>query len=65
MTQSDEQIVVVRRRVLALKDEVLSLSADVASYDMDAVRSMTRARAALFEAWTILVGPPEDDDEEH
>ena len=37
-----------------------------AAHDIDAARSMVRARAALFEAWTILVGPPEkDDDEDH
>ena len=65
MSQSDEPVVAVRRRVLALKDEVMSLGPDVASHDWEAARSLIRARAALFEAWTILVGPPEDEDEDH
>ena len=65
MSQSDEPIVAIRRRVLALKDEVMSLGSEVASHDPEASRSMVRARAALFEAWTILVGPPEDEDEDH
>jgi hypothetical protein len=64
MSQTDEPIVTVRRRVLALKDEVTALSSDVASHDGEAGRSMVRARAALFEAWTILVGPPEHDEDD-
>jgi hypothetical protein len=65
MSQSDDPIVAVRRRVLALKDEVMALGPDVASHNSEAARSLVWARAALFEAWTILVGPPEEDEEDH
>jgi hypothetical protein len=65
MTIGEDEFVVLRQRILGLKDEVYALTLDVASLDVEAARSMTRARAALFEAWTLLVGPPEEDEEDH
>jgi hypothetical protein len=64
MALSEDATVLLRHRILDLKDEVLALVPEVTSVDSEAGRSMVRARAALFEAWTILVGPP-DEDEDH
>ena len=60
-----DEMVALRRQILALKDEVFALLPEVAGHDPDAGRSLMRARAALFEAWTLLVGPPEEEDEDH
>ncbi len=65
MNMIENEFVALRQNILALKDEVMALTVDVAALDGNAGRSMLRARAALFEAWTILVGPPEEDDEDH
>lgn len=62
---SEEEFVALRQKILALKDQVVDLSIEVGDHDVDAARSMRRARAALFEAWTLMVGPPEDDEEDH
>lgn len=64
MELSEDEFVALRQRILGLKDEIVTLAVDVASLDADAGRSMQRARAALFEAWTLLVGPPEEDEDD-
>ena len=65
MSNSPEASVELRQKILHLKDEVLELTIDVLDVSPDAARSMQRDRAALFEAWTLLVGPPEDDEDDH
>ncbi|RVT94360.1 hypothetical protein [Sphingomonas crocodyli] len=65
MSISPEAFVELRQKILHLKDEVLDLTVEVLDVNEDAARSMQRARAALFEAWTLLVGPPEDDEDDH
>jgi hypothetical protein len=64
MELSEDEFVALRQRILGLKDEIVTLAVDVTSLDADAGRSMQRARAALFEAWTLLVGPPEEDEDD-
>jgi hypothetical protein len=59
-----EDLGTLRRRILALKDDVLALAPDVTDADAEAGRSVLRARNALFEAWTILAGPPEEDEDD-
>lgn len=65
MPIGEDEFVALRQRILGLKDEVVALTMDVMAVDRDAARSMQRARAALFEAWTLLVGPPEEDEDDH
>lgn len=64
MPIDEDDCVALRQRILGLKDDVVTLAVEVAELDMDAARSMQRARAALFEAWTLLVGPPDEDDDD-
>lgn len=54
----------LRRRILALKDDAIALVPDVAAVDPEAGASVHRARLALFEAWTLLAGPPEEDEDD-
>ncbi len=66
MQTTNHETNVLRRRILALKDEVLALVPDVSEVDESASGSLLRARNALFEAWTILTIPPDsNDNEEH
>ncbi len=65
MTIGEDELVALRQRILGLKDDIVTLAVEVAELDIDAARSMQRARAALFEAWTLLVGPPEEDEDDH
>jgi hypothetical protein len=60
--------VALRREAHDLKEGVDLLSDHLAGLDgfEEAADAVRRARLALFEAWTILCFPPdEDDDEEH
>jgi hypothetical protein len=61
---NEKGVIAVRQKILGLKDEVVALFGDVAAIDAHAAQSMMRARAALFEAWTLLVGPPEEDEDD-
>lgn len=65
MPIGEDELVALRQRILALKDEIVTLTVQVLDVNPDAALSMRRARAALFEAWTLLVGPPEEDDDDH
>lgn len=64
MQDGHDDLGTLRRRILALKDDVLALAPDVSDADAEAGRSVLRARNALFEAWTILAGPPEEDEDD-
>ena len=68
MTISEAERIELRRAAHDLKDEVIDLfyKLDRLEGFEDAAAAVRRARLALFEAWTILCFPPdEDDDEEH
>lgn len=54
----------LRRKILALKDDAIALVSEVSAVDADAGASVHHARLALFEAWTILAGPPEADEDD-
>ena len=64
MPRDGEDLGDLRRRILALKDDVIALAPDVVAVDAEAGLSVHRARTALFEAWTILAGPPEEDEDD-
>lgn len=58
-----DDVPALRREILACKDALIDLSAKVDLLDGNAALSLKRARSMVFEAWTILCGPPEDDDD--
>lgn len=53
----------LRREILACKDMLIDLAFRLEPIDPEAAASLRRARSATFEAWTILCGPPDDDDD--
>lgn len=63
MTISDSERVGLRREAYLLKEQAVNLLIRVIPVDADAAAALIRARSALFEAWTILCAPPEDDDD--
>lgn len=65
MLEDDEAVIAVRRRILALKDELIAMSPQVVGINADAGDALTRARSALFQAWTLIVGPPDDEEDDH
>lgn len=63
MTISESERVGLRREAYDLKEHAVNLLIRVTPVDADAAAALIRARSALFEAWTILCAPPEDDDD--
>jgi len=53
----------LRRQAYDLKDACIFLSSKVRSVDAEAAEAIQRARYALFEAWTILCNPPEEEED--
>jgi hypothetical protein len=56
--------VALRREALAMKDAAIHFAARLSGVDEEARDAVHRARLALFEAWTMLCTPPEDDDDD-
>jgi hypothetical protein len=65
MTQHESQSILARQRILALKEEVMKVKAEIAAADPEAAASLEHARGELFRAWTLLAGPPGEEDEDH
>ncbi len=63
MTIDDSERVALRREAYDLKEQAVELLIRVSPVDADAAAALIRARSALFEAWTILCAPPQDDDD--
>ena len=63
MTISESERVRLRREAYDLKEQAEELLIRVSPVDADAAAALIRARSALFEAWTILCAPPQDDDD--
>jgi hypothetical protein len=59
----EERRVALRRTILDFKEEIHALAGEIEPFASDAAESLRAARSSLFEAWTILCGPPEDDDD--
>lgn len=53
----------LRREAYDLKDACIFLSSRVQTVDGEAAEAIQRARYALFEAWTILCNPPEEEED--
>lgn len=64
MPRTHDDLGTLRRRILALKDDAIALVSDVSAFDEDAGALVHRARLALFEAWTLLAGPPEEEEDD-
>ena len=63
MTIHESERVGQRREAYDLKEQAVELLIRVSPVDADAAAALIRARSALFEAWTILCAPPQDDDD--
>lgn len=55
----------LRRAVHDANASLADLLVRLTAVDPEATQSVRNARSALFEAWTILCTPPEDDDDDH
>lgn len=63
MPTNDRERVELRREAYDLNESLVSLAMRLKFVDPEAEMAVTRARSALFEAWTILCVPAEDDDD--
>ena len=55
----------LRRRTHDANAQLVVLADALEAVDPDAADAVKRARAALFEAWTILCDHQADEDEDH
>ena len=55
----------LRRRTHNANAELFTLADELATVDIEAADAVRRARASLFEAWTILCEHQADEDEDH
>ncbi len=65
MTEADQERVTLRRQTHAVNESLVDLAWNLDTVDQDAARAVRQARAMLFEAWTMLCKPPEDEDDHH
>lgn len=63
-TERDEDRVALRRRTHDLNRSLSDLLDELGGADAGAAACIRRARSALFEAWTMLCTPPEEDDDD-
>lgn len=63
MSLNEAARIALRRQAYDLKEQTIDLLIRVTPADTEAAAALVRARAALFDAWTILCSPPEDDDD--
>jgi len=64
MSLNEAERIALRREAYDPKGQVIGLLIRVSAADADAKAALVRARSALFDAWTILCSPP-DDEEDH
>ena len=65
LADTQQQRETLRRATRDLNGQVMDLYDKLDGFDSEAADAVRRARSALFEAWTILCTPPEDEDEDH
>ncbi|KMS51651.1 hypothetical protein V474_03205 [Novosphingobium barchaimii LL02] len=61
--EPDTARIELRRATHDFNESLVDLVVRLTPVDGDAAAAVKRARSALFEAWTILCSPPEDDDD--
>ncbi|RYY42898.1 MAG: hypothetical protein EOP59_09045 [Sphingomonadales bacterium] len=64
MPAPDEDRVALRREAHDLKEQIEEFAERVEPVSGEAADVIGRARLALFEAWTILCTPPEEDEDD-
>ena len=64
MQTGDEMRIALRRETHDFNAALADLAERLDAVDGTAASAVNRARSALFEAWTILCVPP-DDEEDH
>jgi len=63
MSDENHSRAMLRRETHDHNDALAGLAFRLDAVDPAAARAVRQARASLFEAWTILCVPPEDDDD--
>ncbi len=63
MRDADSIRAALRREAYDLKEELWHFSGKLEGVDDEAAGTVHRARLALFETWTILCTPPDDEDD--
>jgi hypothetical protein len=63
MTDPDEVRIALRRETHDCNAALADLADRLDAVDGAAASAVKRARSALFEAWTILCVPPDDEDD--
>jgi hypothetical protein len=63
MREADAIRTSLRREAYELKEQLLRFADKLEDIDEEAARTVSRARLAMFETWTILCAPPEDEDD--
>jgi hypothetical protein len=61
----DELRIVLRRETYDVNEALVDLIIRLTPVDASAANAVKKARSALFEAWTILCTPPDDEDDDH
>lgn len=64
MSEGDELRIALRRETYDLKEATLALAMRLRGDDAGAASALERAHMALFDAWTMLCVPPDDDEDE-
>ncbi|AIT79820.1 hypothetical protein [Novosphingobium pentaromativorans] len=60
---NNDERMALRREVHALNDGIGEIARRIAAIDKEAASAVNDARRHLFDAWTYLCIPPEDDDD--
>jgi len=63
MNDAESHRIALRRETHDINAKLAGLVDKLASVDPDAERAVKKARLALFEAWTALCAPPDDEDD--
>ena len=63
MRDADTIRAALRREAYDLKEELWRFAAKNEGVDDEAAGTVHRARLTLFETWTILCTPPDDEDD--
>ena len=63
MHDADRIRATLRREAYELKEQLAVYADKLEGVEAAAARAVNRARLALFETWTILCVPPDDEDD--
>jgi mevalonate pyrophosphate decarboxylase len=63
MRDADTIRATLRRETYDLKEALAALAEKLGDIDKTAARTVCRAQSAMFETWTILCAPPEEEED--